>query len=81
MQLNSDITTEDLEVFLLETEEQLQTLDEDIVRLEQEGSDPELLSEIFRAAHTSVGSNILRLEVQANTGMRILPLQELKRIA
>ena len=38
--------------------------------------------EVIKARNEKLdGSNILRLEVQANTGMRILPLQELERIA
>lgn len=56
MELAPDITAEDLQVFLQEAEENLQLLDEDIVRLEREGENQELLQEIFRAAHTLKGS-------------------------
>lgn len=56
MELSPDISPEDLEVFLQEAEEQLELLDEDIVRLEQEEDTTPLLQEIFRAAHTLKGS-------------------------
>ncbi|MCH7842342.1 MAG: chemotaxis protein CheA [Chloroflexi bacterium] len=56
MDLSPDISPEDLEVFLQEAEEQLELLDEDIVRLEREDDTEALLQEIFRAAHTLKGS-------------------------
>ncbi len=56
MDLSPDISPEDLEVFLQEAEEQLELLDEDIVRLEREEDTEPLLQEIFRAAHTLKGS-------------------------
>jgi len=56
MDLAADITPEDLKVFLEEAEEQLQLLDDDILRLERDGASEELLQEIFRAAHTLKGS-------------------------
>lgn len=56
MELAADITPEDLKVFLQEAEEQLQLLDDDILRLEHDGASEELLQEIFRAAHTLKGS-------------------------
>lgn len=56
MELAPDITPEDLKVFLEETEEQLQLLDEDILKLEREGASDALVQEIFRAAHTIKGS-------------------------
>ncbi|MCH8820777.1 MAG: chemotaxis protein CheA, partial [Acidobacteria bacterium] len=60
VQLNSDITSEDLQVFLQEAEEQLQTLDECIIQLErEEGDSSELLQVIFRAAHTLKGSSAM----------------------
>jgi two-component system chemotaxis sensor kinase CheA len=46
-----------LGVFLDEAEEQLQQLDETIVRLEQTPDDLDLLNTIFRAAHTLKGSS------------------------
>ena len=56
MELSPDITPEDLKVFLQEAEEQLELLDEEIVRLEREEDTAPLLQEIFRAAHTLKGS-------------------------
>ncbi|WP_338833955.1 Chemotaxis protein CheA [Moorella humiferrea] len=46
-----------LGIFLDEAEEQLQQLDEAIVKLEQSPDDIELLNTIFRAAHTLKGSS------------------------
>lgn len=57
MGLQLDATPEELQVFLAETEELLQGLDEHLVRLEQTGASPDLLQEIFRAAHTIKGSS------------------------
>jgi two-component system chemotaxis sensor kinase CheA len=57
MQLVLDATQEDLKVFLDEAEEQLQTLDADLITLEKTGAEPELLQEIFRVAHTLKGSS------------------------
>ena len=59
MNLNSDITPEELKVFLEETDEQIELMDEDIVKLEKEGENPDLLQEIFRAAHTIKGSSAM----------------------
>lgn len=59
MELAPDVTAEDLKVFLEEAEEQLQLLDEDIVRLEKEEGNEGLLQEIFRAAHTLKGSSAM----------------------
>ena len=56
MDLAADITAEDLEVFLQEADENLQVLDEDIVRLERDNDNQELIQEIFRVAHTFKGS-------------------------
>ncbi len=50
------MSKEDLTIFLQETEELLQVLDEDILKLEHDGVSSELLNEIFRAAHTIKGS-------------------------
>lgn len=57
LELAPDITQEELEVFLQEADEQLQLLDEDIVKLEKGEEDTALLEEIFRAAHTFKGSS------------------------
>ncbi len=59
MNLNADITAEELKVFLEEADEQIELLDENIVRLEKEGENPDLLQEIFRAAHTLKGSSAM----------------------
>lgn len=57
MKLNSDISPEELKVFLEETAEQIELLDNDIVRMEKEADNAELMQEIFRAAHTIKGSS------------------------
>ena len=57
MNIVFDIAEDELKIFLAEAEEQLQMLDEGLVRLEREGSNPELLQVIFRAAHTLKGSS------------------------
>lgn len=46
-----------MDLFLEEAEEQLQTLDEGIIMLEQDRNNQELLNRIFRAAHTLKGSS------------------------
>ncbi len=57
MTLEFDASPEDLKVFLDEADEQLQLLEEDIVKMERDGEDDELVQEIFRAAHTLKGSS------------------------
>ncbi len=59
MNLDADLTPEELKVFLTEVNEHIELMDEDIVKLEKEGDDPELLQEIFRAAHTIKGSSAM----------------------
>jgi two-component system chemotaxis sensor kinase CheA len=59
MDLAGGITQDDLKLFLQEADEQIQLLDEDIVRLEKEASSPDLMQEIFRAAHTLKGSSAM----------------------
>ncbi len=56
MNLAAKTKRADLLIFLQETDELLQLLDEDIVKLEHGGVTPDLLNEIFRAAHTIKGS-------------------------
>ncbi len=51
-----DISAEELPIFQAETDEQLQTLDEGLVRLERAESDADLLQALFRAAHTLKGA-------------------------
>ena len=43
----------------MEADEQLQLLDEDIVKLEREAGNTKLLKEILRAAHTLKGSSAM----------------------
>jgi two-component system chemotaxis sensor kinase CheA len=57
MELRLDATPEELPIFVAETDEMLQLLDEQLVRLEQDGPSPALLQEVFRAAHTLKGSS------------------------
>ena len=57
MDLRLDATPEELPIFIAETDEMLQMLDEQLVQLEQHGPSPELLQEVFRAAHTIKGSS------------------------
>jgi two-component system chemotaxis sensor kinase CheA len=59
MNLDSEITPEEMKVFLEEAEEQIDLMDEDIIRLEKEKDNPDLLQEIFRAAHTIKGSSAM----------------------
>lgn len=54
--LNFDLAPDEVESFLAETDEHLQRLDEDLVRLEREPDNLELLQEIFRSAHTLKGN-------------------------
>lgn len=55
--LRLEATADELPLFVAETEEMLQLLEEQIVRLEQDGPRPELVQEVFRAAHTIKGSS------------------------
>lgn len=57
--MDPDLSPDELKVFLEETDEQIELLDENIVKLEKEGDDTELLQEIFRAAHTLKGSSAM----------------------
>ncbi len=59
MELADGITQQDITLFLAEADEQLQLLDEDIVRLEREADNDTLLQEIFRASHTIKGSSAM----------------------
>ena len=56
MELAEDITPEDLKLFIQEADDQLQILDEDIIKLERD-ADTNIIEEIFRAAHTIKGSS------------------------
>lgn len=57
MGFDFDATAEDIKVFLDEAEELLQSMEAGILRLETESDDPEVIQEIFRAAHTLKGSS------------------------
>lgn len=57
MGFDFETSLEDIRVFLDEAEENLQVMEAGILRLEQEAEDPEILQEIFRAAHTLKGSS------------------------
>ncbi len=59
MIVSCEISAEELKVFMDEAEEHIQLLDEDIIKLENEGNDQALLQEIFRAAHTLKGSSAM----------------------
>ena len=51
-----DISEDELPIFQAETEDHLTTLEDGLVRLEQDDRDPELLQALFRAAHTIKGT-------------------------
>jgi len=57
MELVFDASPDDIKVFIQEAEELIQKLDENVLVLEKEGQNPELIQEIFRAAHTLKGSS------------------------
>lgn len=56
MELNFDLADDEFPIFMAETDEQLQVLDDGLIRLEREGEDMELLQALFRAAHTLKGT-------------------------
>ena len=51
-----DISEDELPIYQAETEDHLTTLEDGLVRLEQDDRDPELLQALFRAAHTIKGT-------------------------
>ena len=55
MELVFDISPDEMPLFLAETEDQLQVLEEGLVRIEQEPDDQDLIQGLFRAAHTLKG--------------------------
>lgn len=57
MGFDFETSQDDIRVFLDEAEENLQVMEAGILRLEQEAEEPEVLQEIFRAAHTLKGSS------------------------
>ncbi|MBI9044896.1 MAG: chemotaxis protein CheA [Anaerolineaceae bacterium] len=56
MKLEFDLEQDELPIYLAETDEQLQILDEGLIRLEREEDDEELVQLLFRAAHTLKGT-------------------------
>ena len=62
--------------FLTETAECMDTLDVELVRLEQNPNDPEILSNIFRLVHTVKGTcgflGLPRLEAVAHASENVL---------
>jgi len=56
MELVFDISQDELPIFLSETDDHLQILDEGLVQLERAEHDPDLIQRLFRAAHTLKGS-------------------------
>jgi two-component system, chemotaxis family, sensor kinase CheA len=56
MELAFDISQDELPIFLAETEDHLQILDEGLIRLERQDVDSDLIQQIFRAAHTLKGT-------------------------
>jgi two-component system chemotaxis sensor kinase CheA len=65
-----------LQEFLTETTESMETLDNDLVMLEQNPNDPDLLGNIFRLVHTIKGTcgflGLPRLETVAHAGENVL---------
>ena len=65
-----------LNEFLTETNESMESLDVEVVRLEQEPNDPELLGSIFRLVHTIKGTcgflGLPRLESVAHSAENVL---------
>ncbi len=55
MSLELDISPDEMPLFLAETEDHLQVLEEGLVKLEQQADDPELIQALFRSAHTLKG--------------------------
>ncbi len=56
MNLLFDISDDELPIFQAEVNDQIETLEQGFLRLEQDHDDPGLLQEVFRAAHTIKGS-------------------------
>ncbi|MCF8009844.1 MAG: chemotaxis protein CheA [Clostridiales bacterium] len=52
-------TDDEISVFMEELDEKIQVINDNVLELEKEGGKPEILQEIFRAAHTIKGSSAL----------------------
>jgi two-component system chemotaxis sensor kinase CheA len=50
-----DISNDELPIFLAETDDQIQLLEEELIRIEKNENDPEIIQSLFRAAHTLKG--------------------------
>ncbi len=55
MELVFDISQDELPIFLAETDDHLQVLDDGLLQLERNDDDPETMHALFRAAHTFKG--------------------------
>jgi two-component system, chemotaxis family, sensor kinase CheA len=55
MDIQFDISEDELPIFLAEVDEHLQVLDENLVEIERSSGDADLLQKLFRAAHTLKG--------------------------
>jgi two-component system chemotaxis sensor kinase CheA len=55
MEINFDISEDELPIFLAEVDEHLQALDDILILLDRGESDPELVQTVFRSAHTIKG--------------------------
>jgi len=55
MPINFDISEEEMPIFLAEADEHLQVLDDTLILLEKESSNPDLVQTVFRSAHTIKG--------------------------
>ncbi|HLQ35722.1 MAG TPA: chemotaxis protein CheA [Chloroflexota bacterium] len=58
-QMQFDATEDDIKVWLAEADEQIELLQNDVIRLEKDYSDESLVQGIFRAAHTLKGSSAM----------------------
>src|SRR5581483_6379365 len=54
-----DASEDDLKVWLAEADEQIETLQNDVISLEKDYTDTDLVARIFRAAHTLKGSSAM----------------------
>ena len=57
MALQFDLSLDEIPIFLAETDEQIQVLEEGLIKLEREEANDPLLQAIFRAAHTLKGAS------------------------
>jgi two-component system, chemotaxis family, sensor kinase CheA len=55
MEISFDIGKDELPIFLAEVDEHLQVLDNNLLRIQKENTDPEIIQTVFRSAHTIKG--------------------------